>query len=251
MDVWTGIILAAGEGSRLRLYCKLPKPAASIGRFRLLHFPVLSLSIAGVRSFIIVTRRVLRSFISKAISRLGVSYRVVLNDKTWRENGYSLYLGARLCEDDYFFVSMSDHIYPPSVPKKLLKDMDEDTDILVAADTNPQYVNVGEATKILAMGGFVLRIGKSIARYNYVDAGLFIMSRRIIPLLERMVARMDIIRVSDIVNMAVANGYVVRVSDITGMPWIDVDTPEDVNRVLYGEAVSLVRMLLKEAGGPI
>jgi len=253
MLVREAIILAAGEGSRLRMYINIPKPFAPLGKFRLLHFPLLSLYMVGVRNFVVVSREGAKGYLSRILKSLEreINYRIIINKDPDRENGYSLYLGIRNCGSDLFFVSMSDHIYPPSIPSKLLRDMDEDIDILVAADSSPKYADINEATKIYSSDGRVLAIGKGLRKFNYVDAGLFIMRKNVIRVIEPLLKRHEIIRVSDIVNEAIRRGYNVRVSDITGSPWIDIDTPRELTNVMYGDASELIDQIIRQVGGPV
>mgnify|MGYP000362531307 CR=1 FL=1 len=250
MTIREGIILAAGRGTRLRDYIRVPKPLAPLGRFRLIHFPIFSLKVAGVEKLIMVVRRVALRFVSKLLGHdRDIEHVVVVNEMPYRENGYSLYLGIENTGGRFFFVSMADHIYPPKVPQKLLRDLDVDTDILVAADSMPRFIDIREATKIFVESGRVKRIGKNIHRFQYIDAGLFIMNRSIRRLVASLVKEFEILRVSDIINHAIDDGYIVRVSDITGLPWIDVDTPKEINKVLYGEASLLINTIIEKMGG--
>ncbi len=243
------IILAAGEGSRLRMYISLPKPFAPVGRFRLLHFPLLSLRSVGVKRFIVVANRNAERLLTRLLNMFrGIDFHIVINNDIHRENGYSLYMGLEHLDGDVFFVSMSDHIYPPEVPQKLIKDMQPDIDILVAGDTDPQYIDIEEATRIYTINGRVIRIGKGLRKYNFVDAGLFLMRRTVYGLVQSIVREHEIVRISDIINHAVEQGYNVQVSDITGMPWIDVDTPKEMHKVMYGEASGIVDLITERVG---
>ena len=243
------VILAAGEGSRLRMYISVPKPFAPVGRFRLLHFPILSLKLVGVERFIVVARGDMKKFLLKTLSKIGVAtYYIVTNNETYRENGYSLHVGLRHLEEDLFFVSMSDHIFPPEVPRKLIRDMREDIDILIAADADPQYVDIEEATRIYTVNGRVRRIGKRLRRFNFVDAGLFLMRKTVRKIVSSLVKEYEVIRMSDIINYAIEQGYSVWISDITGMPWIDVDTPKEMHKILHGEASQILGLIIERAG---
>ena len=35
---------------------------------------------------------------------------------------------------------------------------------------------------------------------------------------------------------------------MSGLPWLDVDTPKEVNKILYGEAGSIVSAILDSLG---
>ena len=214
MRVREGIILAAGEGSRLRMYYRVPKPFAPLGRIRMLYFPIFSLYRCGVRRFYIVVRESTKRYASRLIHRLHDAESVIIvNREPRRENGYSLYLGVKNVEDDLFFVSMGDHIYTPSIPRRLLG-CAGNADIVVAADSNPLYVDVEEATRILAIDGLVRNIGKNIHKFNYVDAGVFIMKKSVLRMLEELEKTRREFTVSTFINTCIENGYVVRICGV-------------------------------------
>ncbi len=240
------IILAAGHG--VRLGKGKPKPIVDVGGFKLFQLPLISLMRVGVRKFYIVTQRRIISQISRYVAELGIrNYMIIINDETHRENGFSFYLGLKAAKEEVLFVSMSDHIYPPQVPEKILRNYRSDVDVLVAADADPIFVDIDEATKILTEGHRVLRIGKQLRDYNFVDAGLFLVSRKILPIVERFVRRNFIVRMSSIINYLVDMGRNVYVADITGFPWLDVDMPRELRRLVRGDAREILNEIIATA----
>jgi len=247
MRIVEGIILAAGESRRLMAHIRFPKPLLKLSKMRLIQFPVFSLLLNGVEKFIIVTRQDLKEEIPSIVCiNEDIKYKVVVNREIHRENGYSLYLGLKNVDSEFFFVSMADHIYPPEVPARLLKCMGSDIDILVAADSDPIYISIDEATKIKTSDGHVVSIGKGIKDFDHVDAGVFIMKRSILDVTEELVAKKEVVGVSDIINYAIEKGYNVQIASITNSPWLDIDTLEDVEKLLRGDASKLFRALLNK-----
>ena len=141
---------------------------------------------------------------------------------------------------------MADHIYPPTVPQKLLSVLSDDMDVIIAADSHPRYISIEEATKIRTSNDLVRNIGKNLVEFDCVDAGLFIMRNSILEIAEELVSFKEVIGVSDIINHAIHKGLKVRIADIRGTPWLDVDTPEDINKLLNGSASELLNMLLEK-----
>ncbi len=248
MRVREGIILAAGEGSRLRMYYRIPKPFAPLGRIRLLYFPLISLYRCGVRRFYIVVRKETKRYAEALAKKLAnVESFIIVNDNPERENGYSLYLGVKEVQGDMFYVSMGDHIYSPSIPRRLLRYLDE-SDIVIAADSRPKYIDIEEATRIWAVKGIVRYIGKNLHRFNYVDTGVFIMKKSVLDVLKRLSKTKEKFTVSSFINHCIDLGYRVRIGDVSGMPWLDIDTPREVNKVLQGEAGSIMSTILEGFG---
>jgi len=235
------VILAAGLGTRLRTITNnVPKFLLRIKGKPLITYPMHSLMKIGIKRFIIVVSKGWGNEVSNVISKSIGHYadlEIVENPEVERENGYSLILGSRYVNDEYFILSMSDHIYVPQIPYKLIElssRLTNEVIMAVGADRDPKYVDVSEATKIdVDDDGYVRSIGKSIANYKYVDVGVFLVSRRIKDL-EHQLLKSYTIRVSDIVNMFVKLGYKVLAVDVTGYPWTEVDTPRDLDELING-----------------
>ena len=241
--VSAAIILAAGFG--VRLGRNKPKPIVDVGGFKLFQLPLLSLMNVGVRKFYVVTQRRIMAQISRHIGRLGVkNYSIIINDEPFRENGFSFYLGLKMAEENVLFVSMSDHIYPPQIPQKMLRSYNNSIDVLIAADSDPIYIDVNEATKILVRNRKVVKIGKNLEEFNYVDAGLFLVNKRILPLVESYVRRKPVVRMSNIVNYLIEMGRKVYIADITGEPWLDVDMPRELRRLIWGDAREILDAII-------
>ncbi len=226
------VVLAAGLGRRLRAYLGTVKYLAEIGGEPLISYPLRALKAVGVRSVHLVVNP------SHAEELVGVARRIfnrvdyVLNPHPERENGYSLLLAEDLVEDDYFYVSMADHIYQPGVLEVLAREAVDSVAVL-GGDRSPRFIDVAEATKILAPEGLVMRIGKGLEEYTHIDVGVHVFSRKIYEVVRRghIPERLSL---STLVNTAVAQGLVVKVADVTGFAWTEIDTPRDYEEVLHG-----------------
>jgi len=247
-----GVVLAAGVGSRLSEIARGAKFALRIAGRPLIHYPILSLVSAGVDRIVIVTRGAALPVLRRLVERLDVSLEIeyCVNNRWRRENGYSLYVASRCVEAGEFYVSMSDHIYPSDVAYRLLEAASRHPDAvaIVAGDREPRYVNVEEATRIRARGVYVEAIGKGLYPWNYVDAGVFVMRREIFDVARRLAERRERFGLSDVISEAVRQGYRVAVADITGLPWAEVDTPEDYDSLVSGWKRELPRLVAESWG---
>jgi len=250
MEIREAIILAAGESRRLSRYTRgLSKTLIRISGIPLFLIPIRILRSIGVNRFIIVTKPDLKKRIKSILKREKVSYKIVTNRYVKRENGYSLYLGLKAVHDNYFFLSMADHVYPANIPLKLIEDFEDDASIVIAGDADPILIDIKEATKILAnKDGDVIKISKKLTDFNFIDAGVFIMNKKVIKVAEFLEKNLKVFSVADVVNFSISIGHKVKVSDITGILWMEVDTIMDLRRLLYGLGKVVLRRVFEDIG---
>ena len=225
----SGLILASGYGLRLKRYTNIPKYFVEIFGKPLIYYPISSLYSGGVRDiFMIVNNDIYKSI--DLIRDLIETYKieVIINPYPELDNGYTLlYALDRMC-GDYVLVSVSDHIYPSSVVKEMLRYVKSGGDFYIAGDPDPIYIDVIEATKIKTRNGKIERVGKDLKIYDYIDMGVFLFSRGIFRILDFRKERMTI---SDLVNRLIENGGEGYVVPIHNVEWKDVDTLDDLKFV--------------------
>jgi choline kinase len=223
------VILAAGRGERLSpLTDNLPKPLLPLRGRPILEHVISGIARAGIREFIIVIGY-LGDFIRRRFSfmkDLGVNIRWILNPKYVLGNAYSLLCAERsLLKDEFFLLSMSDHLYEDSVIKKILNEFDGEP--LISVDREPRYLlDVGEATKVkICERGYVRDIGKEIPIWNAVDMGLFILDKGLF----------EVIRGVEALSLSLSHclkrwidSAPLKACDSTGRFWLDIDTLEDL-----------------------
>ncbi|MCD6368554.1 MAG: NTP transferase domain-containing protein [Thermoproteales archaeon] len=245
MAIREAVILAAGYGSRIRGAAgDTPKPLITVHGIPLIAYSLASLLNAGVKHFYIVVNPKSRTSITRFMDTVGIDAEVIVNEAPERGNGYSLILGMEHVKD-VFFLSMSDHIYDPKIPGLLYST--REFDVIIGVDSNPRYISVDEATKVLVDRGVALDIGKKIPRYTHIDIGLFIMKRSLYEFYRDYAERNQVVELSSLIKHSISSGKRVAVADIGGLPWIDVDTVNDLRRAeneahdLLGRAVETVR----------
>ena len=241
------VILAAGLSTRLRDYIKeRSKVLHPILNKPLLAFPIEVLMSVGIRNFKIVANSFNYNNIRLIVRRfINAKFSVIINNFPELGNGYSAILGGRHVRSDIFVLSMADHIYAPSIIEKLLAKINEPFDILIGGDSSPRFIDVREATKILANKDKVVKIGKKIGKYTHIDIGVFVVRRKIIERFDQGQI-MEKLTWSDVINTAVKEGYIVRVVDVKGDYWTEIDTPRDLNQVIWGRRRAVVRNVLKQ-----
>ncbi len=216
------VILAAGRGTRIcSVMGCICKQLIRIRGVELFLYPIFSLFSAGVESFIVVTNPIVYDSIDKILrehsNRLGFDYVLTLNPYRNSGNGNSLIIGLKEADDESVLVSVSDHIFSPEIVSILSRHIGIG-DIVVAADPSPVLVDIVEATKIRADNDKIIRVGKDIEAYDYIDMGLFVVNK---PWRVTSMFREDeYVSLSDILNNIEIDA---RVSVIRNKLWKDLD----------------------------
>ncbi len=209
------VILSAGLGKRLGGKIK---PLVKVGGREILYRNLKNLSRFGIDEFIIVVNQRNRWAIEDFLKRHRFKYKIVENKNPERGNGYSLYL-ARDFVDGKFVLVMGDHIYSEDFVKEAIKGEG------LIGDRIARYIDIKEATKVMARNGRVCRIGKDLEKWDFIDTGFFILDPDIFKHAESLVKEKYEVSLSEIVERAG-----VRVTDVSGFFWIDVDTKDDLKR---------------------
>lgn len=246
------IILAAGMGTRLSIISNgKPKFLIEILGRPLIFFPILMLLSIGVESIGVIVPRGWKDDASRVLkNNFDVDFRIIENDDPKRDNGYSFLLSREITSEDRFILTMCDHIIPHTLALHFLKksEREREAHVLVAGDRRPKYVDIEEATRILATedGGLVVKISKNLPVFNYVDIGLFIFSRETYEVAEKLASRVYVMRLSDIIIELLRSGYKVRVIDITNNPWTEIDTVDDYFSAHFGRKREVINMFLDD-----
>jgi choline kinase len=177
------IILAAGLGTRIRdIMGVTAKQFIRINSIPLFLYPILCLWRNGVDFFIVVVNPIIMDdidrYLERISGRLGFNYEIILNPYPGSGNGNSFIIGAkeylRIRGNNRVFLSVSDHIFSPNMPGKLIGC--DRGDIVVLGDDLPVFIDIGEATRIYAVNDKIISIGKGLEKYNYIDTGLFMVN---------------------------------------------------------------------------
>ncbi len=217
------VILAAGEGQRLGR--GVPKPLVNILGLTLLERSVFTLLEAGVKEIIVVSG-FKGHLLASLVAERGLEVKVIENGN-YKNGSATSILAAKDHVGDRFLVVMGDHLFEPSAIKDLLNARGS---FVAAIDSIPRYVDPAEATKVLFSNGKVERIGKDLTEFNGLDAGAFICSQEVFPVIERCVhegrgAWNDVKR-----EWAESLTREMKAFDLKGAFWLDVDIEEDLKR---------------------
>jgi len=245
------VILAAGLGKRLREVVKGPKFALKVEGLPLIYYPILTLANVGVRKFVVVVARkfynIARNVVRNLEERYGLEIVLIENPCPEKGNGYTFLLARESIVGEKFFVSMCDHIYSKSIPLEIMKTMvKSNADVVVGADSSPKFIAIEEATKIYAdEKGNIVKIGKNIEKYNYIDLGVFMIKRNVLDKVIDLKSKVHV-SFSDIIAEAARKKCKVIIAEIKQGLWTDIDTPKDLEELLRGKRRTVLNFVLRE-----
>ena len=241
------VILAAGEGSRLRgVRSAVPKPLVRLRGLSIAERSIAQLRTAGVERFVVIlgcdAAPVQREFERVARRRRCHISFVVAED--WEKgNGCSAAAAAPLVGDSPFLLTMVDHLLSLGMIRDVLANPPTLHEITLAVDHDTEKVfDLPDLTKVEVLRGRIVAIGKGLATWNAGDTGLFYCSSRLFEGLARAHERGEFSLTDGIRECAVQGGGV-RAIDVTGELWLDVDHPE-----AFQEAVHQIDVVMAKGG---
>lgn len=224
----TGVVLAAGLGSRLAQTwnCRQSKPLVAVDGKALLLRTLTSLELACNRVVIVLgyCAEEIRAYIENRYQGpLPLVFTV--NPDYHLANGLSV-LAARKHIADAFLLCMADHIMGDELLEIARECEPPPQGAALLVDYKIQTIfDIDDATKVLAVGDRIQRIGKQLSRYNCIDTGLFVCTPYLLEALARVHAEKGDASLSDGIQALCAAGTMQAV-DIGDGFWQDVDNAE-------------------------
>jgi 1L-myo-inositol 1-phosphate cytidylyltransferase / CDP-L-myo-inositol myo-inositolphosphotransferase len=246
--VTTGVIIAAGQGNRIRRFDHdVPKPLRRLLGLTLLKRIILSAKKAGLERFVVVVGYKSES-IREAVQKdphLRDCVTFVENEEWDKPNGLSV-LSAQQVVKENFVLLMSDHIFEAQALKKLRTQTVADDEAMLCIDRRLETVfDMDDATKVRLGGDRITRIGKELGVYEAVDTGMFLFTPRIFEILEKNI-QSERYSLSEAVQAYCDQGKM-RTVDIGEAYWQDVDTKEAMRHA----EKTLIKSLTKPTDGII
>ncbi|MEM1041063.1 MAG: NTP transferase domain-containing protein [Bacteroidota bacterium] len=235
----TGIVLAAGFGSRLEGVSDETalKPLTPVAGVPLIQRTLRSLEVAGCERIVVVVGHGADEVeaAARSVHTGEAELHFVVNERYDLANGISV-LAAHPHVEAPFLLTMADHVFsddvlrlagahtPPEQGATLLVDYDIDG-----------VFDLDDATKVREEQGRIADIGKQLAEYNCIDTGLFVCTHALLDALADVYDERGDASLSDGIGRLAAAGRM-TVLDIGDGFWQDVDTPAmlaEAERQLY------------------
>jgi len=225
------VILAAGRGKRISAHMNdKPKPLIPIFGKPLIEYPLEALKENGIEKCVIVVgykAEKIREYLGNG-EKYGLKIEYVYNPEFDDGNGVSLYYARQLLdENEPFLVLMADHLVDSEIVRRALQNIENKP--LLCIDYSPKYSpQLKDATRVLInTEGYIQDIGKELTEWNGVDTGVFILDKRIFEAIEKVKGKTRA-SLSKCIKRMISDGVKLWACDVSGLFWLDIDLPEDL-----------------------
>ena len=219
----TAVILAAGEGSRLR-GAAASKPLCPVAGKPLIDHALGNLAQAGIRRVVLALGYRGQEIAAHLASRA----QPVAIDIVWSDsrlpNGVSVLAAAPAVGDDHALLLMCDHLVDPALYARVAA-AGAGTGLRLGIDRrlghewiDPLDVTCVATDRASGGGGRIVAIGKGLEPHDCYDTGVFAVG----PKLFAALATLDTPSLTDGVRILAASGDACTV-DCSDLDWIDVD----------------------------
>jgi 1L-myo-inositol 1-phosphate cytidylyltransferase len=226
----TGIVLAAGFGSRLAGTQDATdlKPLTPVAGTPLLVRTLNSLETAGCSRAVIVVGYGMETVQAEIKDRYEgpLSLTFAVNEHYDLQNGVSVLAAEPYVETGPFLLTMADHVLGDTLMEKARHhDPPEHGATLLVDYKLDTIFDMDDATKVRVEDGRPRAIGKTIDNYNCVDTGVFVGTDGLMEALSAVYAAKGDVALSDGIQRLMGEGRMQTLNIGPGF-WQDVDTPE-------------------------
>ena len=230
-----GVIIAAGDGDRLGwLTVTCPKVLLPVNNRALIGYPIEAMAAAGISEIAIVVGY-LGDKVAEVLgdgSSFDVKIHYIFNHDYMGGNAISVHKANDWTEGAPVVLCMGDHVIEKGLVSHLLNRPAVKETLCVDYTPAPHH-QLAEATKVIVdKAGCIKGIGKSLAYWDALDTGVFLLTKNFFWALAELVPKFGInIEISDVIRFLINRGHRFGTCDVSGCFWADVDTEEALNMV--------------------
>lgn len=215
----TAVLLAAGEGSRLRPAAPF-KPLCQVGGAALVDHAIAGLADAGMARVVVVTGYGAAEIEAYLGERRWPVQVDVVRTPDWRlPNGVSALAAAALVGASGALLAMCDHLVDPRLYARLATaGAGEGLRLGVDRSLGHRWVDPDDVTCVRTDGARIVAIGKGLEPHDAYDTGVFAVG---VPFFDAL-ASLPAPSITEAVRR-LADEDKAHVVDCTGIAWIDVD----------------------------
>lgn len=215
----TAVLLAAGEGSRLRQVAA-SKPLCPVASRPLIAHAIGGLAAAGIARVVVVLgyeADAIRAYLADCDWPVAIE---TVHTRDHREpNGVSVLAVEPLLGGGEALLAMCDHIVEPALYARVAAAGAQGGATLgIDRNLSSDWVDLDDVTCVATLGDHVVAIGKGLVEYDAFDTGVFAIGPGLIAALNTLPSP----SLSAGMTALAATGAA-RVVDCTGLQWLDVD----------------------------
>ncbi len=223
------VILAAGESKRLHPYTlDLPKCLLEIGGRTIISHQIESIRKAGINEITVVT-----GFCEEKIRKaLGEGFNFIHNsDYKNTSSIYSLWLAVKNIAGSSFLILNSDVFFHPSIIGNLVSSPREDCITIDSGSTLDE-----EEMKVKLRDGKVADMSKSMPCEEADGENLGIIKfgekggKELFNIMSKIIAEKRVKEWAPYAFKELAKDYPLYALEVEGLPWIEIDFPEDLEK---------------------
>ncbi len=214
----TAILLAAGEGSRLRSAAPL-KPLCTVGDRSLLAHALDGLAEAGLRRAVVVL-----GYEADQIEAHLAAHPTPLPVETVRTdfrkpNGSSVLAAEPLVAGEETLLAMCDHLVEPELYRRMAHaGASGGARLAIDRGIDSDWVDLEDVTRVQTSGERIVAIGKGLAPYDCFDTGVFAIG----PALFEALRRLEAPSLTEGMRV-LAHEQLAFTTDCSDLRWIDID----------------------------
>jgi len=215
----TAILLAAGEGSRLRAAAAF-KPLCSIAGQSLLAHALEGLAEAGLKRVVLVLGYGADQIAAHlAAHPWPVVVQTIVNEDYRSPNGTSLLTAEPLVGSEEALLAMCDHLVDPALYRHVAQAGASAGAVLgVDRRIESRWVDLEDVTRVQTQGCRIVAIGKGLAPFDCFDTGVFAIGPKLFAALRKL----EFPSLTDGMRSLAAEGKALAL-DCGDFGWIDVD----------------------------
>jgi len=224
--IQTAILLAAGEGSRLRPAAPF-KPLCAVAGRPLIDHAIGGLAEAGIKRVVAVLGYGAETIAAHLAARSWpVVVETVTVDDYRRPNGVSVLAAEHAIDGGEALLAMCDHLVDPRL-YRLLAGAGAGAGARLGIDRliDNDWVDMDDVTRVATEGDRIVAIGKGLESYDCFDTGVFAIGLALFEALHQLESP----SLTEGMRILARDGDAFAI-DIGGLQWIDVDDPPALDK---------------------
>lgn len=219
--ITTAVLLAAGEGSRLRA-AAASKPLCPVGGKPLIEHAITGFAAAGLARVVVVLGYQAEAIETHLASRpWPIAVETVRTADYKQPNGVSVLAAEAALAGGEAVLAMCDHLVDPALYARVAQaGAGDGARLAIDRNIESDLVDLDDVTAVRTHGDAIVAIGKHLPDYDCFDTGVFAIGPALFAALKGLASP----SLTEGMRILAAHGTALTI-DCTDLAWIDVDDP--------------------------